>query len=281
MNDDYGFGHQDPDFGGSDDEGPMLAAMKEWAAKRPGLGAGEPGLGEDVFSVRMASASANPTASTTPAAPADPAERRPQRRLLPGQVDLNDEKTLEQMDLEDPELRKRVGRAREQLREQEAWKPPPELGAIQAQVRDARSKASDGITSLRDETLALTNLAENVLVQGRNAERLARNEIGNGFPDGPAMRRAAQRKLFDGMEKLVSAEVYSSFQVLFEAFMMSQRAATSSELTWMERKLTSAGHALEATVEALCEVERNSTLARRGFEGAVHGLTRIIDPTTD
>jgi len=235
--------------GGSDDEGLMGALRKigesgvrgatidPLRASTATLGAE---LGEDILEIRLrAKAAASEASATAAAATSAETQARYEELRRKHQVDLNNEKHLD--DLEDRGLMEHMRRAREHFRanaEQEALLPSRE--DLQRGDTEGRRALSSLMTKLKEQQMALQCACDEVHAHATNAGRLARNEQPHGYPSVGKPPSEAAAKCLAHLEKKVMAAV--------------------GDLTGI--------------IAALEVFERDLTLARRSYEGVVDGLRR-------
>jgi len=157
------------------------------------------------------------------------------------QLDLNDEKSLEDAGLEDPVLMEHMEQARAALAEHERRldeiPSEEEMRRVDTAARRMLSKLTTGLTT-RQRTLQSS--CEDIHLQSANAMKLANAGRPHGFPE-------------------VFAELTPSQQACFEM---------------LSKKLESVSKDMEALGESLEQFSADFVLARRAHETAVTGLTR-------
>jgi hypothetical protein len=204
---------------GSDTEGGLVEALRK-------IGRGVPGSQAPVLGFGVTGG------QPAPGAPG------------PGQLDLNDERNLG--NLEDPVLVAHMRRARATFADHERIRADvPGEAALAERDAEARRALSGTSTSMNSGGMDLRCATDDVLVQATNLDRLVAGEALHGFP-------AANRPL-------------------------PRDGPLAQNLTHMAKKLRQSGAALEKLATDLQNLERALTLARRGYEAVVDGLRRRCD----
>jgi hypothetical protein len=238
-----------------DDDDSLIGALRSISASGQGPNGGRGATFDPLAKVRARIAPSASSSSDSADAPslgednfdiiqqarsAESAQRRYDNLKRQHQVDLNDAKQL--ADLEDAGLQAHMDQARKQLANHERNQASlPSTASLRRHDEEARRALSSLMTNLKAEQMVLQVACDDVLLQATNAQKLSEGGRPHGYP------------ATDGLAS-------------------QDRAAKNYE--YLGKKLTAAGNDLTQLALALEGFERELTLARRLYEGAVDGLAR-------